>query len=179
MEVEFEEPGALLLVANPSRNPVLCLRLQNQSGRQRINSFVSALSGKGNRKIESQMQSGRPRRLGTSARRFARRKKRATFSIVTSTGILASRCEQIAATKSAGKRRRPAAFVIPVKRHSRDPRQGLFFFGDPFGAIFLRAKIAQSRKTIKQPGHPVGRSILGGLKLLNRIPSELRSSSPP
>ena len=52
--------------------------------------------------------------------------------------------------------------AVPIERHARDAGQGLFFSGDPFGAIFLSAIISQSRKTIIQPGHPAARSVMGG-----------------
>src|SRR6266478_3051910 len=57
-EGEFEKRGAFLLVAKPSRNPVLFFGLQNQFGRKRIESFVSAAIWRRNGTLEGQMLFG-------------------------------------------------------------------------------------------------------------------------
>jgi len=52
VKVEVKEADTFVLVAHPSGNPVFRLRLQNQIGRQRVDSLVSAGIGQSNRLIE-------------------------------------------------------------------------------------------------------------------------------
>src|ERR1035437_4283685 len=163
-EGEFEDPGVFLLVANLPRNPVLILRLQNQIGRERIDSFVSAFVRKRNRKIEGVMPFGCINCwLGISLRDlrteempdFLDRQLDGDFDAKVSKARRPNPQENLIIRKH---------LAVPIERHSRDPRQGLFFSGDPFGAISLRTIISHSRKTIKQLGHPIGRGVPGGCK---------------
>jgi len=79
-------------------------------------------------------------RQGWDRPRECARQELSGFLTVSSTGLPMPRCVKLG-VQSAGNPVTPEAFGNPDRATLGDPRQGLFFSGDPFGAISLRPVI--------------------------------------